>query len=75
MESLTAKHQNTCIHKHKTLMQRMRQPNLDFLVKKVPQVLAHLYKVDEPSESQDAYHARLSSRTFETVAVVFLPLL
>ena len=58
----------------KTLMQRMREPNLDFLVKKVPQVLAHLHKVDEPSELQDAYHARLSSRAFETVAVVFLPL-
>ena len=58
----------------KTLMQRMREPNLDFLVKKVPQVLAHLDKVDEPSALQDAYHARLSSRAFETVAVVFLPL-
>ena len=52
----------------------MRRPNLDILVKKVPQVLAHLDKVDEPSELQDAYHARLSSRAFETVAVVFLPL-
>ena len=36
--------------KHKkTLMRRMRELNLDFLVKKVPQVLPHLNKVDEPN--------------------------
>ena len=55
-------------------MQRINEPNLDFLVKKIPSVLAHLDKTDKPSELQDAYHARLSSRTFETVAVGFRPL-
>ena len=55
-------------------MQRMNEPNLYFLVKNIQKVLEHLDKTDKPSESQDAYHARLSSRAFETVAVVFLPL-
>ena len=72
MESLCEQNYRMYSQDKKTLMRRMSELNLDFLVKKVPQVLAHLDKVNEPSKSQDAYHARLSSRAFENVAVVFL---
>ena len=58
----------------KTMMKRMNQTNLDFLVTDIPGVIDFLNKTDTPTESRIAYNTRLSSRNFFTVATVFLPL-
>ena len=58
----------------KTMMKRMGQDNLDFLVKDVPGVINFLNETDASTENRSAYNARLSARNFFTVAVNFLPL-
>ena len=58
----------------KTVMRRLHHTNLDFLISDVPAVLKFLDDVDNSKEGTEKYHARESSRTYETAIVTYLPL-
>ena len=55
----------------KTMMKRMGQDNLDFVVNDIPGVINFLNETDASIENRSAYNARLSARNFFTVAVNF----
>ena len=59
----------------KTMMKRMNQTNLDFLVTDIPGVIDFLNKTDTPTESRIAYNTRLSSRNFLLLQQYFFLLL
>ena len=57
----------------KTVMNRMHQKNLDFLLD-VPLVINFLNEVDNSKEGAEKYISRQSSRAYQTSIVTFLPL-
>ena len=55
-------------------MNRLKKPNLDFLLTDIPKVIDFLNEVDNSQTGQDAHKARQSSRSYETAVVRLLPL-